>query len=218
MSQSDTPPLPEALRLSAIEARVLGCLIEKEATTPDQYPLTENAVVVASNQKTNREPTMELSLGEIGHALRQLEPRHLVRSIHGSRAQRYEHRFDTAYSVTAQQQALLCCLMLRGPQTLGELHTRSQRLASFAGSDDISHALQRLAEREEPLVLRLPKAPGQREDRYAHLLCGPVDISEAAPIRTPRATEGGDLAARIDELEARILALETSLQGDPSPD
>lgn len=211
---SDAAELPEALRLSAIEARVLGCLIEKEATTPEQYPLTENAVVVAANQKTNREPVMELTPGEVGHALRQLEPRQLVRSVHGSRAQRYEHRFDKAYSVTAQQQALLAMLLLRGPQTLNELLTRTERMTKFTHPDDARHALERLTERELPLVVRLPRAPGQREERWAHLLCGPVDVGAlATETRGPRETggDGGGLQARLAALEARVEALEQAL-------
>lgn len=212
MSDPDSNALPEALRLSAVEARILGCLIEKEATTPDQYPLTENAMVVASNQKTNREPLMELSLGEVGHALRQLEPRRLVRSVHGARVQRYEHLLDKAYSITAQQQALLGVLMLRGPQTLNELQTRSERLAKFNGSDDVRHALERLAERSPSLVIRMHKAPGQREERYAHLLCGPVDPGSLPPERAPRSAGNEALESRIDELEARIEALERALQ------
>ena len=195
--------------LNAIEARILGSLIEKEATTPEQYPLTENAVLVACNQKTAREPVMELSTGDVGHALRQLEPRGLVRSVHGARAQRYEHRFDKAFGVTVQQQALLAILLLRGAQTLAELQTRTDRLAKFAAPDDARHALERLAERE--LVLRLPKAPGQREERWMHLLSGPVDLdalAAAAPERAPRESGGGALEARIEALEARIAALE----------
>jgi uncharacterized protein YceH (UPF0502 family) len=205
-------PLPEPLRLSPIEARILGCLIEKEATTPEQYPLTENAIVVASNQKTSRDPLMELSTGEVGHALRQLEPRQLVRSVHGARAQRYEHRLDKAYSVTAQQQALLALLLLRGPQTLNELLTRSERMAKFASADDARHALERLAEREAPLVVRLPRAPGQREERWAQLLTGPVDpaLLVARAERDPEARTAADagLSARLEALEARVAELE----------
>jgi uncharacterized protein len=195
--------------LSAAEARILGCLIEKEATTPEQYPLTENAIVVASNQKTAREPVMELSTGDVGHALRQMEPRGLVRSVHGARAQRYEHRFDKAYTVTAQQQALLAILLLRGAQTLNELLTRTERLAKFATPEDARHQLDRLLERE--LVVRLPKAPGQREERWMHLLCGPIDIESfaTAPERAPREASG--LEARIEALEARVAELEARL-------
>ena len=213
MSDSDASALPEPLRLSPTEARILGCLIEKEATTPEQYPLTENAIVVASNQKTNREPVMELNPGEVGHALRQLEPRQLVRSVHGARAQRYEHRMDKAYSLTAQQQALLGVLLLRGPQTLNELQTRSERMARFNDLEDLRHALERLAERDAPLVVRLPKAPGQREERWAHLLCGPVDVSAYASIErpAPRGAEAGALESRLEALEARIEALERAL-------
>lgn len=209
---SETPALPDALLLNATEARLLGCLIEKEATTPEQYPLTENALVVASNQKTSRDPVMDLSPGDVGHALRQLEPRHLVRSVHGARAQRYEHLFAKAYGVTAQQQALLGVLLLRGAQTMNELLTRSDRMARFAGLDDVQHALERLQERECPLVVRLPKLSGQREERWAHLLCGPVDVSAiASEVRATRREEASPLESRLQALEARIEALEAAL-------
>lgn len=213
MSDQIPSPLPEALRLNPIEARILGCLIEKEATTPDQYPLTENAIVVAANQKTNRDPVMELSPGDVGHALRQLEPRQLVRSVHGARAQRYEHRFDKAYSITAPQQALLAVMLLRGPQTLAELLTRSERTARLSSSEDVLHAMERMAERELPLVVRLPKAPGQREERWAHLLCGPIDVAALAEAaaRAPRAAGGAELEQRLEAIEARLQALEAAL-------
>lgn len=213
MSDETQSFLPEALRLNPIEARILGCLIEKEATTPDQYPLTENAIVVAANQKTNRDPVMELSPGDVGHALRQLEPRQLVRSVHGARAQRYEHRFDKSYSITGPQQALLAVMLLRGPQTLAELLTRSERTARLSSSDDVLHAMERMAERELPLVVRLPKAPGQREERWAHLLCGPIDVAALAEaaVRAPRAAGGAELEQRLEAIEARLQALEAAL-------
>jgi len=203
--------------LTAIEARLLGCLIEKEATTPEQYPLTENALVVASNQKTARDPVMELTPGEVGHALRQLEPRGLVRSVHGARAQRYEHRFDKHYNVTTQQQALLAALLLRGPQTLAELQARTERLAKFAGPDDVRHGLDRLLERE--LVVRLPRAPGQREERWMRRLAGPVDVAAlaaaASESRAPRdgAESRAETDARIEALESRVAALEAKIAG-----
>src|SRR6478736_10293904 len=125
--------------ITAIEARILGCLIEKQATTPDAYPLTANAVQVACNQKNNREPLMELEPGDVGHALREMEGKGLVRSVHGARAQRYEHRFATIWSVTTRQQALLAVLLLRGPQTLAELQSRSERLADPADIDEVRH-------------------------------------------------------------------------------
>src|SRR5207342_100703 len=134
-------PLPP---LSAIEARILGCLVEKQATTPEAYPLTANAVLMACNQKNNREPVLELEPGEVGHALREMEGKGFVRSVHGARAQRYEHRFATTWSVTSRQQALLALLLLRGPQTLAELQSRSERLADPADIDEVRHNLERL--------------------------------------------------------------------------
>ena len=208
---SESIDLPEALRLSATEARLLGCLIEKEATTPEQYPLTENALVVASNQKTSRDPVMELTLGEVGHALRQLEPRQMVRSQHASRAQRWEHRFAQAYAITAQQQAALCVLLLRGPQTLGEVFSRCERIGRFTDADEVRHALERLAQRSPALVTMLPRAAGQREDRWMHLLCGPPDLESLAASVAARPAGGGasaDLLSRIEALEARVAALE----------
>jgi uncharacterized protein len=214
---SDTPALPEDLLLTATEARLLGCLIEKEATTPEQYPLTQNAAQVAANQKTSREPVMELQAGDVGHALRRMEERKLVRSQHGSRAQRYAHRFAERYGVTSQQQALLALLLLRGPQTAAELLARSERMAKFADVDDLKHTLERLMGREPALVVRIPRAAGQREDRYMHLLCGPVDVEALREVAGgSRSAGGGDrdaLLERIEALEARVAALESRLGG-----
>lgn len=217
------PDEPESggLQLNPVEARILACLVEKEATTPDQYPLTENALTLACNQKTSRDPVMNLSTGEVGHALRRLEERQLVRSQHASRAQRWAHRFAAAFDVTAQQQAVLCVLMLRGPQTLNEILTRSERIARFADTDELQHALDRLAGREPALVVKLPRAPGQREERWAQLLTGPVDIealAAASAAATPDSARGADAAAllaRIEALEQRVAALEAGLPATP---
>ncbi len=212
---ADAATLPDALRLTPVEARVLGSLIEKEATTPDQYPLTENSLTLACNQKTSRDPLMELSSGEVGHTLRQLEVRQMVRSQHAARAQRWEHRFATAYGVTTPQQSALCVLLLRGPQTISEILTRTERIARFAGLDEVRHTLERLAQREPALVTLLPRAPGQREDRWMHLLCGPVDPDTiAAPARPASGGAHSDLLARIEALEARLAALEAQLAPD----
>jgi uncharacterized protein len=202
------------LLLSAVEVRILGCLIEKEATTPEQYPLTVNAIQLACNQKTNREPTMELSIGEVGHCMRQMDGRNLVRSQHGARAERFEHRFNTLFSLTKQQQALLCIMMLRGPQTLSELMTRTERLASFADLDDIKHTLERLSQRENALIERIPRASGQREDRYMHLLCGPIDYSQLLAAKSSAASPSNSsaLEERIAQLEERLAAVEQELQ------
>jgi uncharacterized protein YceH (UPF0502 family) len=204
----------EPLLLDAIEARILGCLIEKQATTPEAYPLTANAVQVACNQKNNREPVLELDAGEVGHALRAMEGKGLVRSVHGARAQRYEHRFATVYSVTARQQALLAVLLLRGPQTLVELHSRSERLAEATDLDGARLALERLLQRAPALVANLGRAPGQREDRYMHLLCGPVTAAEfAAGEDEPAApSKRAALEARIEVLEGEVAALRRELE------
>ncbi len=212
----ESPTLP---LLTPVEARLLGCLIEKQATTPEVYPLTLNAAVLACNQKTSREPVMNLDPGEVGHALRELENRGLVYSNYSGRANRYEHRFDKTYHVTPEQRALLAVLLLRGPQTINELLTRTERLSRFADADAVRYTLERLAARQPAKVVCLGRAPGQREERYMHLLCGPVEVSTwAASV----AAEGGDdavprgaardaLEQRIAELEARVAELERRL-------
>ena len=195
--------------LDAIEARILGCLIEKQATTPEAYPLTANAVLMACNQKNNREPVLELEAGEIGHALRGMEEKGLVRSVHGARAQRYEHRFATSFSVTTRQQALLAILLLRGPQTLAELHSRTERLAPPAQLEETQLALERLMQRNPALVANLGRGPGQREDRYMHLLCGPVSAADFAGAGDDASapSKRGGVEARLAALEAEVEAL-----------
>ena len=205
MDDSSSVPL-----LNAAEARVLGCLIEKEATTPDAYPLTVNAAQVAANQKTAREPVMALDPGDVHHALRQLEAGKLAKQVFSSRAERYEHRTGAYFSLPQPQVALLGLLLLRGPQTVGELFARSERLAKFADADDVRHHLERLIQRAPALVVQIPRGPGQREDRYAHLLSGPVDVaavSERMAARGEAARDAGDGSA----LEARVAALESEV-------
>ena len=199
--------------LNPIQARILGSLIEKEATTPDQYPLTANAVVVACNQKNNREPVMELEPGEVGHALREMTGKGLVRVVDGARAQRYDHRFAKYFSVTARQQALLAIMLLRGPQTLAELHTRAERLVALADLDEVRQTLDRLMQRTPTLVVNLGRASGQREDRYMHLLCGPVSASEfaAADGDGSGPSRRGALEARVEALEAEVASLRREL-------
>lgn len=196
--------------LSDVEARILGSLVEKEATTPDTYPLTSNAIVLACNQKTAREPTMQLEPGEVGNALRRLEVRGWVRSQHSGRTQRYSHRVEKMLDLTRPQTALLALLMLRGPQTLHELLSRSERLANFASTDDVQHALERLAQREPALVRLLPRHGGQREDRYAHLLAGEPVLPVYAPAPAASGSSSG-LADRVAALESRIQSLEARL-------
>ena len=211
-SESAEPGSSELLALERIEARILGALIEKEATTPEAYPLTANAVVLACNQKNNREPVMELEPGDVGHALRELEQKALIRSVHGARAQRYEHRFAQKLSVTIKQQALLSIMMLRGPQTVPELLNRCERLSAFADNEEVRLALERLMQRTPTLVVKLGRASGQREDRYMHLLCGAVDESAfPAPARASATVERTGMEARVEALESAMQELREEL-------
>jgi len=210
---TDASPGDALAPLSPIEARILGSLVEKQATVPESYPLTENAVLVACNQKTNRDPAMELAVGEVGHALRELVDRGLVRIVDGSRARRYEHKFASCFSVTSRQQALLAVLLLRGPQTLAELHARGERLGAPADLDDVRETLDRLMQRTPALVVNLGRASGQREDRYMHLLCGPVSAADFASGGTDDApAKRSALEARVEALEAEVEALRRELE------
>ena len=211
-SETDVSPVAAWPPLDPIEARILGCLVEKAAITPEAYPLTENAIVAACNQKTSREPVMQLEPGAVAHALRAMEVRGLVRVAPVSqRALRYEHRFDAAYGTTARQRAVLCVMLLRGPQTIAELLTRTERIGAFPGQDDVRDTLDRLVAREPPLVACIGRAAGQREDRYMHLLCGDVDVEAFAAAAAESARSDSparvDLHERIDGLEADLREL-----------
>ncbi|MDZ4813255.1 MAG: YceH family protein [Pseudomonadota bacterium] len=207
---NDTNSAPP--QLTAVEARVLGCLIEKHKTTPDQYPLTVNALVLACNQKTNRDPVMDLSPGDVGHCVRELEGRELVERAFGGRVERYEHRFDKAYGLTLRKQAILAMLMLRGPQTFNELLTRCERLADFANVEDVRHTLERMAEQAPALVINMGRAPGQREDRYTHLLSGTPDIEAfLASEPAPRNTSQSALDERVVQLEREVAELRAEM-------
>ncbi|ASR42904.1 hypothetical protein BEN78_05425 [Xanthomonas citri pv. mangiferaeindicae] len=197
--------------LSPAEARVLGCLIEKQATTPDVYPLTVNAAQSAANQKTAREPVMALSFGDTHHALRQLEQHRLARQSFSSRAERYEHSVGSLLDLPPPQIALLAVLLLRGVQTAHELQARSERLHAFGDIEDVRHHLERMA--AKALLVRIPPGAGRREERFAHLLCGPVDV-ESLPMPEPRgeAVRSDEaLVARVEALEAEVAALREAL-------
>lgn len=215
---SDAPVNTDLPFLSQIEARVLGCLIEKAATTPEVYPLTRNALQMACNQKTSRDPVMAIDLGDVGHALHTLQEKRLVRREHGARAERFEHTLDAAMNLAPRARAIIALLLLRGAQTLGELHIRSERLADFPDADSVGDTLERLMTRDAPLVVRLGRGAGQREDRYAHLLCGLVS-ADSLPQRSPaREPARPDLEARVAALEAEVAELKRVLQaGDGSP-
>ncbi len=203
----DTTPAPEAI-LSAVESRILGCLMEKQRTTPDTYPLTLNALVQACNQKTSRHPAMHLEAGEVGHTVNQLRDRELINAIFSGRAERYDHRMAPHFHLNPQEQALICTLMLRGPQTLGELRTNAGRMAQFADLSSVESFLRGLMEREEPYVIRLPRLPGKREERFAHLLCGEVEQEIPDPSAAPA---HGQKDERIAALEAEVARLSTEL-------
>ena len=204
--------------LTIVEARVLGCLIEKQLTTPEAYPLTLNALVLACNQKTSREPVLNLTAGQVGQALRSLEGREMARLVMGSRADRWEHRADKALELVAAQVVLIGLLLLRGPQTINELLTRSSRMHDFDDAEQVQHHLERLISRE--LACLLPRQSGQREDRYMHVLGDPADLQAVLAARASepqRATVGGQQDERLDALEARIAALEERLAQLESP-
>jgi uncharacterized protein YceH (UPF0502 family) len=198
--------------LTAVEARTLGCLIEKQAITPEAYPLTLNALVLACNQKTSREPVLNLSPGQVGQALRSLEGRGLARLVMGSRADRWEHRADKGLELIAAQQILIGLLLLRGPQTVNELLTRSSRMHDFEEAEQVQHNLERLISRG--LVCQLPRQAGQREERYMHVLGDPADLQAAIEARASepaRASSSAQYESRLDALEARLAALEERL-------
>lgn len=204
--------------LTIVEARVLGCLIEKQLTTPEAYPLTLNALVLACNQKTSREPVLNLTAGQVGQALRSLEGREMARLVMGSRADRWEHRADKALELVAAQVVLIGLLLLRGPQTINELLTRSSRMHDFDDAEQVQHHLERLISRE--LACLLPRQSGQREDRYMHVLGDPADLQAVLAARASepqRATAGGQQDERLEALEARIAALEERLAQLESP-
>ena len=198
----------EGLRLDAIEARLFGCLIEKKALTPDVYPLTLNALQVAANQKTSRDPVMALEVAEIGQGLARLEEKGLVRRVFGSRVERYEHKAAQTLGLANAQAALLGLLLLRGPQTFNELHTRSERMG-VGSQEALREELDLLIGHKPPLVVQLDRAPGQREERYAHLLAGPVDVQSL--FAAPAASRTVHVAAPVSVLEARVAALEEQL-------
>jgi uncharacterized protein len=190
----------------AVEIRVLGCLIEKQRTTPDAYPLSLNALRLACNQSTNREPVVDYDERTIKAALERMSNRGWTRFASGasSRALKYRHLLNEALDLSDEELAVLAVLMLRGPQTLGELKQRSDRMHRFGSLEDVAGTLDGLAERE--LVTRLPRRPGQKEDRYAQLLGGEgEEASEAVPVHT---TDGED---RLGSLERRIARLEQAM-------
>ncbi len=203
-------------QLSATEARVIGCMLEKQVTTPEQYPLSVNGIVTACNQKTNREPVLNLSESEVQNTLDLLVKRHYLRTVSGfgNRVMKYEQRFCNSefgdLKLNSAEVALIATLLLRGAQTPGELRGRTSRMHEFADMAEVENTLERLATREDgPFVARLPREPGKRESRYMHLFSGDAVIptqdeeSGSAP--------SDDLALRVEALEAQVQELQTRL-------
>ncbi len=200
--------------LSEVEARVLGSLVEKQLTTPEYYPLTLNALTAACNQKSNRDPVMSLDEAAILAAVDSLRDKNLVYLYYGSnsRAVKYKHMLPSVYELEAPGVAIIAVLLLRGPQTLGELRERTGRLHEFAGLGEVQETLDDISRRDEPLVVKLERQPGQKEARYAHLLSGEIDQekvrvgrerSAPAPVST-----GGE---RVDRLESEVERLSEEL-------
>ena len=202
-------PDSSPIRLTAAEARVLGALTEKEATTPEYYPLSLNALVNACNQRSNREPVMNLDEDDVRQALHSLEDKSLAgraRSAEG-RVTKYEHWLGEAFNFTRAEQALICVLLLRGPQTPGELRGRTERIHQFDEIADVLAGLQKLMEREPPLAAILPRQPGTKESRYAHLFSVPVELPFSPQGDSPADPAPTGHEERIAQLEATVARL-----------
>lgn len=204
-------------QLNGTEARVIGCLLEKQVTTPEQYPLSVNAVTMACNQKTNREPVMNLSEHDVQDVLDALVKRHYLRTVSGfgNRVTKYEQRFCNSefgdLKLSSAEVAVITTLLLRGAQTPGELRTRASRMHEFADMQEVEQVLEGLATREDgPYVVRLAREPGKRESRYMHLFSGEIDITVNSTI-TDVTYGNDDLAARVDALEEEVAGLKQRL-------
>ena len=201
--------------LTAAEVRVLGALIEKQITTPDYYPLSLNALTNACNQLTNRDPVVSFDESVVVKAIDGLRDKRLATLFHGaeSRVAKYRHAIGDVILLTPAELALLCVLLLRGPQTIGELRTRAERLFTFDNLGEVEAALNDLSTRQPPLVTKLPRQPGTKESRYAHLLGGPVEAGKPAEATVPSAPPPAAEAAsdRVTKLEQEVQALRREL-------
>lgn len=204
--------------LNEIEARIVGCLIEKEATTPEYYPLTLNALVAACNQKSNRFPVVDYDEKTVQNALDDLREKNIVYVFYGSnsRVPKYKHILPKLLEIDRHEVAIICVLLLRGFQTIGELKERSQRIYEFESLNEVHQALDELRKRDEPLILELPKQPGQKEARYAHLLSGEISAEAIATTAfTPtqaRQDQIAKLESEIEELKSSFAALRVEFE------
>jgi uncharacterized protein YceH (UPF0502 family) len=205
--------------LTAEEARVVGCLVEKESTVPDAYPLTRNALRQACNQTSSRDPIVDFDDLTVQRAVDALKARGLVRFVHpshGERSTKFRHALGDALDLTPAELAVVAVLLLRGPQTSGELRTRTERLHAFSSVDEVEATLGALATRDEPLAVELPRQPGQHQTRWVHLLCGPVDLdalaAAAPPVSVARAGVHPAAHDRVGALEAEVASLKQRLE------
>jgi uncharacterized protein YceH (UPF0502 family) len=202
--------------LSPVDARVLSTLMEKARTVPDSYPLSLNSLLLGCNQKSSRDPLMELDEAQVATSLDTLKAAGLVREMSGGRATRYEHNFQRGVGVFEQSAVLLGLLMLRGPQTAGELRLNAERWYKFADISSVEGFLEELQDRSVekggPLVVKLPRGAGTREQRWAHLLCGPVDMTASASSHAGHASSSSQTAERIERLEAEVARLTATVQ------
>ena len=208
--------LPEDL--SDKECRVIGCLMEKSVVTPDQYPLTLNALTNACNQKSSRDPVMNLSQGDVQHTIRELDGKGLVRVEENFKrgVEKYTHRFcNTPFSelqLDSAEFAIICLMLLRGPQTPGELRAHSGRLHSFADNEAVCESLTSLIEREAgPVVVKLPRTPGRKDSEYTHLFSGEIDLEAYAAEKGEARESAGSSRSRMSDLEQRVTDLENEL-------
>lgn len=202
--------------LTTTEARVLGSLMEKQLTTPDAYPLTLNSLLLACNQKTSREPVSNYQQGEVQHCVSQLQDKSWITVDYSGRAARYDQRLTRVLSLDKAAQAILNVMLLRGPQTLAELFSRTQRMFEFENINAVEEKLESLCSKSTPYFVRIPKAPGQREDRYMHLLCGKPDLAaiaamiSAEKISVEKTSHASDDS--VLQLENKILELTSQVQ------
>jgi uncharacterized protein YceH (UPF0502 family) len=215
------------IEFSPNEARVIGCLIEKEITTPDQYPLSLNALTNACNQKTNRDPVLELSEAEVQKSVDSLMKKYMVSDKsagYGGRVTKYKHRFcNTEFGslkFSKQELGIICVLLLRGPQTPGELRARTNRLCEFADAEEVEATLRNLMSREDgPYIARLARAAGARESRYAHLFSGAIESAPEPEEAEPAAASGGpSLSQRVSSLEQLVEQLRAEMASLKRPD
>ena len=208
MEQQDTTDNAEPM-LTAMEARILGALMEKQMTTPDAYPLTLNSLLLACNQKTSREPVSNYESGEVQRCVSQLQERKLIDVDYGARAARYDQRLTRVVSLDKPAQALICIMLLRGPQTISELLTRTQRMFDFTTTQAVEEKLEHLCAKTSPIIMRISRQAGQREDRYMHLLCGEPDLTAIAAMNSNSKYHAAPDDDRITQLEQKIEQLET---------